>query len=361
MMYSSTNSQTKSAFFTAPTEIRHAIYAYLLPDRTHLCLSDGKPWFSPCVQDEEDADPGCFRQRMHVTGCITNHFAANSDSLYAHRLMCSWGPHWRCEETATEMQNSRRMGGDAIPRALFLTCKRWLFEAAERVADTVIIHVNDIDTLGFVIAAALSGEIGPDRSVTSTVRTLIVQNLTSLDIGMRLSLSTYSAHATSETLSRTASLHSTFNSMPFAIERMTRLRRLRIWLDHDEPCSWSMVNERALLSPLAPLANLPSLQSSVSLPKLHPKWEAAGRHYTNASAPQPFAVHRRVRQRYHGIKSNDGTLGVEYKPDFPVLYEFAETDMTMEEVERLERRIWEAGDDPIDDIMAFTPACTMSI
>ncbi|KAH7076787.1 hypothetical protein BKA63DRAFT_290200 [Paraphoma chrysanthemicola] len=342
MMYSSTNSQTKSAFFTAPTEIRHAIYAYLLPDRTHLYLRDGKPWFSPCVQDEEDADPDCFRQRMHVAGCITNPFAANSDCLYAHRLMSSWGPHWRCEETATEMQNSRRMSSDAIPRALFLTCKRWLFETAERVADTVIIHVNDIDTLGFVIAAALP-------------------YLTSLDIGMRLSLSTYSAYETSETSSPTASLHSTFNRMPFAIERMTRLRRLRIWLDHDEPCSWSMVNERALLSPLAPLANLPSLQSSVSLPKLHPKWEAADRHYTNASAPPPFAVHRRDRQRFHGIKSNDGTIGVKYKPDFPVLYEFTEMDMTMEEVERLERRIWEAGDDPIDDIMAFTPVCNMSI
>lgn len=113
-----------------------------------------------------------------------------------------------------------------------------------------------------------------------------------------------------------------------------------------------MVNERAVLSPLAPLSNNLNLDISIDLPKLHPKWEKPDRHFTEDSPPLALTIHRRYRQRYHGIESSDASIRVEYDPDFPILHELAlMKDMTMEEVEEIERTSWKKGEDPYREFL----------
>jgi hypothetical protein len=112
-----------------------------------------------------------------------------------------------------------------------------------------------------------------------------------------------------------------------------------------------MVNERAVLSPLASLSNKPDLIVSVNLPKLHPKWETADRHLTKDSAPLPLPIQRRYRQQYRGVKQANGSFRVQEVLDFPVLDIFTEIlEITMEEVEEMERGMWERGEDPMQEL-----------
>lgn len=147
-----------------------------------------------------------------------------------------------------------------------------------------------------------------------------------------------------------------------AIERLSNLRRLRIWLDHAESCPWSVVNERAVLSPLGPLSSNPSLDILIHLPKLHPKWEKPDRHFTEDSPPPSLVIRRRYRQRYHGIRSNDGSIEVVAKTDFPVLHELVYLDegFTMEEVEEMEATSWKKGEDPFRECFPDLILCGLT-
>jgi hypothetical protein len=119
-----------------------------------------------------------------------------------------------------------------------------------------------------------------------------------------------------------------------------------------------MVNERAILSPLASLSTNPDVDISINLPKLHPEWETPDRHFTANSVPLPIDILRRYRQRYHGVQRKDSSFRVQHKPDFPVLNEFPDfvgMDMTMKELEETERGIREGGDDPMQELRDLDP------
>jgi hypothetical protein len=95
-MYTYVNPQWQSTLFVAPVEILYAIYAYLLPERIHLCLREDKYRLSVCVQHTGDDHPNCFYQ-----GDIDVHHLTHArvlDDRHARRLSSSWGTHWRCKE-----------------------------------------------------------------------------------------------------------------------------------------------------------------------------------------------------------------------------------------------------------------------
>jgi len=223
------------------------------------------------------------------------------------------------------------------------------------MADIAAFQINDLDALRILVPQ--SGVLKSGRSSTSTLLNCVLPSLKELDISLRLPLSAYDAleNAGNSTGSKSSSMDhsiSAWTGLRPAIERLSKLRRLRIWLDHGERCPWSMVNERAVLSPLAPLSNNPNLDISIDLPKLHPKWENPDQHFTEDSPPLTLTIHRRYRQRYHGIESSDGSIRVEYDPDFPILHELAlMEDMTVEEVEEIERTSWKRGEDPYREFL----------
>jgi hypothetical protein len=221
------------------------------------------------------------------------------------------------------------------------------------MADSTVAHVNDLDTLRDLVPLPSEHESG--RSSTSITSGFILPNLEELRISLRLDLDTYTAlDDVGDSVGSQSSLSSAWTGLLLAIQHMSKLRRLRIWVDHKDACSWSVVNEHAVLSPLASLGNSPNLEYSIDLPKLHPKWESPHRHFTEDSPPSPLAIHRRYRQRYHGIEKSDGIICVEYSADFPALPELVywdeENPLAMEEVEEAERRSWRAGVDPLQDL-----------
>jgi hypothetical protein len=195
------------------------------------------------------------------------------------------------------------------------------------------------------------------RSCTSNLLGYVLPNLKELSISLRLSLATYEAlENVADSAFSKSLLISAWTELPFALDYWSRLRKLRIWLDHEESCSWSVVNERAVLSPLASLSSNPDLDVSINLPKLHPKWEAPERHFTEDSPRLPIAIHRRYRQRYHGVEDSNGNLRVKYWSDFPVWHEVAEMmEMPVEEIEEGERSSWEAGNDPLQELLDLQP------
>jgi hypothetical protein len=217
------------------------------------------------------------------------------------------------------------------------------------IADTVTIQISDRGSFSTIISHAGLFD-GPPRAATSFFLSCLVRNIKKLDINLRLHLCDYAGlEATAPEVAPPFTTTWTQHHL-HAIKNMPNLRRLRIWLDHDESCTWSIVNERTTLSPLQSLANLlPTLDISINLPKLHPKYETPERHFT---VPSGLQIHRRYRQREH---SNDG-VNVQHEPDFPVLGEYAEfMGLSMEQVEEHERYKWNEGGDPMQEIYDLEP------
>jgi len=155
---------------------------------------------------------------------------------------------------------------------------------------------------------------------------------------------------------------------PAIAARLQQLQRLHIWIDHDDSRIWSLVDERAVLSsittPLTPGSAARLKYLRFDLPKLHPRYEDAARHFTEGSRePPPYVtIERRLRQRHFYVETAPGTGTVVDTQDFPVLFELVDytaegpgAPMSLEEVEEWEREIWEAGGDPVNEV--FETVC----
>jgi hypothetical protein len=147
-----------------------------------------------------------------------------------------------------------------------------------------------------------------------------------------------------------------------AIVQLETLRKLQIWIDHDESTSWTLVNERAILRPLEPLIEISDLDMSISLPKLHPLWENPYRHFIQDKPI--FNIERRPRHIYHGKRNpayQEGEFYVLERRDFPFLGNFEnevidflnemgpEHDLkkwSAAKLEAFERDLWVKGGDP---------------
>jgi hypothetical protein len=211
-----------------------------------------------------------------------------------------------------------------------------------------------VNTLHAVVSSTTIAGLVP-CDATSMLLSCLLPNLKDLTISLRLPLSDYEAL---ENDSAEAKFAHTWTKLPTAIRQLSRLRDLHLRLDHDEPRTWSMVNERAVLTPLKSLADIPHLRISVSLPILHPKHETPERHFTRGSAPCSLPIYRCHRQRHHSV---DG-IHIRHEPDFPILGELAEDwEMSMADVEMMERGEWEMGRDPLYLICGdIEPQCLLS-
>ncbi|KAF2108846.1 hypothetical protein BDV96DRAFT_636546 [Lophiotrema nucula] len=135
---------------------------------------------------------------------------------------------------------------------------------------------------------------------------------------------------------------STWTQLGSTLGNLEELRVLRVWLDHDKSCTWTVVNERAILAPLTQFSSTTNINISLSLPKLHPRFERDDYHFISTDQT-PFNLHRRVRQRFHVLEDLRGDLQVLFKPDFPEFYTLVKDVMPSEEAEELERDGWRRG------------------
>lgn len=96
-----------------------------------------------------------------------------------------------------------------------------------------------------------------------------------------------------------------------AVAALKGLQKIRVELDHTNWCSWSVINERAVLSSLGTLkALVPGLVLNVVLPNLRPFYEDIDRHFTHDSLESSFPITRRVRQKYHCRQSPGGRWSI---------------------------------------------------
>ncbi|OCK78679.1 hypothetical protein K432DRAFT_252881, partial [Lepidopterella palustris CBS 459.81] len=354
-MHASINPQLRSRLLLAPYDIRRAIYAHLIPNRVHVFLRGGKVHLSVCVASrQEDHDDG-FERKSTPSG-------DSSDSIWARRLRSSWGPHWKCEEVASSRVDDNCTVACGIIRDIFLVCKTMYIDVAELLADIAVFNITDPNTLDRLLKS--TGICSSGISLTSGFLASVFPCIKELDITLRLPLADCKALdnpaadstpdiplAGSSTAGGESQLAVWLQLCP-AIAQLKSLRKLRIWLDHADISSWSVVNERAILSPLGLLASIPDLDICINLPKLHPRLESPDRHFMEGSPAPTFEIHRRLRQRYHCEEGRNGHLWVRSKIDFPVMLEICEfidalgNEVTpMTEIEEKERAMWKRGVD----------------
>ena len=197
-----------------------------------------------------------------------------------------------------------------------------------------------------------------------------------LDISLRLPLAFYRALEDNKIADQTSVIAS---STTATVARMCRtwtriwpslcdlqqLQSIHIWLDHDDPSSWSVIKEKLILNYAFAIfqqemqvrssrKDFSQLKVLFNLPKLHPAIAKAETHFVQDTSPPPCNIERRYRQRYHCVTSDDGTLSVKHNPDFPIMHEIADfyaneclgdLSMTLEESEDMERTMWLRGED----------------
>ncbi|KAF1841197.1 uncharacterized protein K460DRAFT_410587 [Cucurbitaria berberidis CBS 394.84] len=337
--HSSAKPQKNSALLRAPAELRHEIYSYLVPDHIHACVQGDKLHLSTCVVGrikEEDDSKGAMLPSSNMLDGYERQpkvpLHGDHDPVWAPRLRSTWGPHWICEENTLDQHSEGK-----LDLALLLVCRDMYLEVVDLLARTAVFHITDLETANFL----------HERPLLLCSMQL---RLTQLSITLRPPIKFYQSlerpddDTTMEP--ELASATQTWSRLGSIIRQFNRLSRLWIWLDHDDPCSWSLVNERATLQPLiTQLSGSPNLKISIYLPRLHPKYEREDWHYTSET-PTPFHLHRKLRQRWHGVEKGQGRFQVIHKVDFPFLIDIIGFDeMSMVEVEEEERKGWRKGTD----------------
>jgi hypothetical protein len=206
-----------------------------------------------------------------------------------------------------------------------------------------MVHVTDLHTIDRMHA------MEPTPDAWNGISPSLLLEITSLSIVLKLPLHFY------ESLEKLDKLEDVLEDpsddtrawlrIDSTIRLFPKLRKLQVWFEHNDSCTWTVVNERVLVSPLTRLSQDKNTEMTLSLPKLHPKFAQDSRHYTDESGT-PFRLFRRLRQSWHVTVSADGTLKRDYQGDFPFFQGFEEcADTTMGEVERVERSGWMIGMD----------------
>jgi hypothetical protein len=224
-----------------------------------------------------------------------------------------------------------------------------------------VINITDLDTLDCL-----------DERLTTTAHGLHGFSLAKLgevnrlSITLRLPLHFFEAL---ECLTKDVATSSEPETMPVglkpwsqlgsSISQLKRLTKVEFWLDYYEEGSWSIVSERALLDPLLNhlASEHSSLEISVVLPMLHPKFEKEERHYVNGELPGNARLRRVVRQSYHAHVDAQGHVDIRDTKDFPILRDMV--NYFLEEAMEDERKWWKEGKDVeaiLEDLIQhFTP------
>jgi hypothetical protein len=183
-------------------------------------------------------------------------------------------------------------------------------------------------------------------STNFTSLSLLLKQVTEMRLILKLPLQLYKSLETSELnldISRDITAWLLLDSI---LGALPKLAKVEIWMEHDDPCSWTVVNERIALAPIAKLSASSNLKIALSLPKLHPGLEQDDRHFTSETPKPPYLLYRRTRQRYHAKLHWKGSFEVFHKPDFPFLPDVPGFEQwPMAEVEEQERRLWKSGED----------------
>lgn len=112
-------SSVQPSLLSLPTELRHAIYSYLVPEEVHIRLRQGGLSIAPCLgfkQYEVDRE---LSELLYSKDTGEYELVTQVPiEVRARRLQSKWSTHWRCEEHAMHVKD-----GHMFSLALLLICK----------------------------------------------------------------------------------------------------------------------------------------------------------------------------------------------------------------------------------------------
>ncbi|RYP90037.1 hypothetical protein DL770_003817 [Monosporascus sp. CRB-9-2] len=356
------DTQAQSRLFSLPVELRQAIYDHIIPYAVHLFQQDKNVTISACIEPYPD---------RHLSG-RERYFAGDwrTDATMARRLRSSWGPHWNCEEVA------RRTGvghdDETTLTAILATCKKMYTDILVFMSSTVTFNVTDLETLKWLVqrdqdsglSHLLLAEVCPSslRQLSITLR-LPRSFFKTLENDVA-SLTEGSSGSGEDILEETPHDEAPSQQLKMWTRvwaalayQLKQLQSLQIWLDNDDKSSWSMVNERAILSHLAAsisIGSIPGLEHvSVNLPLLNPRHETPERHFMKdgPSPPACFTVQRSLRPTLQVEEITSGQFHVTDDSELAFLVDFFELQSNGSEDGGLAgfvdwvREAWEKGQD----------------
>ncbi|RYP67238.1 hypothetical protein DL769_005815 [Monosporascus sp. CRB-8-3] len=365
--------QSQSRFFPMPIEIRQAIYAHIIPSAVHLFLQQDKVAVSACIEPCPERDLSGMERRS--TGDW------RTDAIMARRLRSSWGPHWKCEEVALGLGGSYAdkmcdVARNVTMSAILAACKKMYTDILIFMVNTVTFHVTDLETFKYLVQR--NQDSGLSHLFSEGLLPNFCPFLKQLNITLRLHLSFFKTPENAVALTSSAGagdILKTPDNIPSHLKtwaqiwaalarQLKQLQNLHIWLDTDDKSSWSLVNERAILSHLAALISIgtaPGLKHvSVNLPLLHPRHEKPERHFTNDNPPPPacLTIQRNLRQTFHGKEITPGEFHVISDSEFSILVEMLELPefegMSLAEVVKAEQECWRRGQSLEAELRALT-------
>lgn len=116
-MYASVNPQLECKLFSAPLELRRAIYSYILSEQIHITIQCGELHLLACVTPYLANERDIGLERKSIADWP-------NDAVLARRLRSSWGPHWRCEEEAQKVKSGNKGEGTWDISVVLTLCKR---------------------------------------------------------------------------------------------------------------------------------------------------------------------------------------------------------------------------------------------
>ncbi|KAF1941834.1 hypothetical protein EJ02DRAFT_466276 [Clathrospora elynae] len=346
--------QSESTPLSTPAEIQHEIFSYLLPSQIHICLRGDKFCVLACLLPDGDEDTkigldGYDRQPSDDDGF------PSTNATWARCLRSSWGPHWMCDEIALDGQSEKEFDMSIFLSKRIASTSSYA-EVFDLMVRTAVVHITDLDTL-----ECLDGKLEMPTTTSASLFPPPLLNIVQLSITLRLPLAFFEAlerRLPEDTVIALGSelepalagmSRSWLLRLPSTLSRLKNLTQLRLWLDYSYLCSWSLVNERALLSPIPTFVSPSNLSISVILPKLHPKYEREARHFSTGTLEFRNAqLHHQFRQRWHVHANFGGSVEMVYKSDFPFL--IGVIAMDIEELEELEWRLWKERNDVERDV-----------
>jgi hypothetical protein len=220
-------------------------------------------------------------------------------------------------------------------------------EVVDVTSRTAVVQINHLEML----SSLSQWDPIQDRANLDNFLTALQRSITRLNITMRLPLEFFQSleeiqeqpivvPEAADQISATVNLWKQLAPM---LSGFSTLTRLSIWLDHSHSCTWSVVNECALLSDVLTWLATTCINVSIILPNLHPLYEREDRHLMGRPLGRRVHLRRVLRQRYHSHEVSPGVGEILYKPDFPLLLDLLEIDGSVAEIEETERSHWKEG------------------
>lgn len=234
-------------------------------------------------------------------------------------------------------------------------------EVYDLLAHISTVHVSDLNLIDNWARASEMAILSPSQFAK-----MPVENVSRLSITLKLPLGFFQSvgrlsgnDSTSSDTDLATQQARLWQRLSSTLSHFEALKKLDLWLDHNEPQCWVVVNERSTLDLLlTQLSARPNLDVTITLPMLHPKYEENERHYIDETISQNINVHRALRSKKHAVTDAEGRIEIVEWNDFPTMYNsYGAHSLDLATIVERERKGWKEGRDMETEFREGREAC----